>query len=82
VPQISLYVDKSMMRKIEEKASQENKSISKFISNALDEHFSRKWPESWPQSFLDAFGAGGEAEWDLHEPEELDWSLDAARAEL
>ena len=53
MPQLSLYVSESILRKIEAAAKLEKKSLSKWVSEKLDETLTR----TWPRTFSDLFGS-------------------------
>ncbi len=53
MPQVSLYVSESILKKIETAAKLEKKSISKWVSEKLDETLKR----TWPRTFSDLFGS-------------------------
>ena len=53
MPQLSLYIDESTLRKVEAAARQEHLSISKFVVTKLNESMEK----SWPQYFKDLYGS-------------------------
>jgi len=53
MPQLSLYIDKVTLRKIELAAKIENLSISKFVVNKINESLH----DSWPVNYENLFGS-------------------------
>jgi hypothetical protein len=53
MPQLSLYIDESTLKKIELAAKIENLSISKFVTKKLNESLH----DSWPDNFESLFGS-------------------------
>ncbi len=47
MPQISLYIDKNTIKKIEYAAKLENKSDSQWISSKIKSSLENSWPEGW-----------------------------------
>lgn len=76
MPQLSLYVDKKMMKQLETGASAANLSISKYVSTTLKEHFN----SDWPIGYFETFRNGGDETWIV--PEELNFADDATREEF
>ncbi len=53
MPQLSIYVDKITLNKLEKAAKIENKSVSKWAVNRLKQSLN----DSWPDNFFDLFGS-------------------------
>ena len=48
MPQVSLYMDESMMEELRENAARAGVSLSKYVGDVLREHANKKrWPEGW-----------------------------------
>ena len=47
MPQLSLYIDKNTLNKIEIGAKIEHVSISKYVVRKLNESMSKAWPENY-----------------------------------
>jgi len=47
MPQISLYIDKVTLKKIEHAASIEHKSISNWVGSKITKLLGDKWPEDY-----------------------------------
>ncbi|MAT57955.1 MAG: hypothetical protein K8F60_15455 [Melioribacteraceae bacterium] len=47
MPQISLYIDKETLNKIEIAAKSENSSISKWVSTKIKKSIENKWPDNY-----------------------------------
>jgi len=53
MPQISLYIDKDTLTKIEKAAAKERISISKWVGNNIKKMIK----ENYPQGYFDLFGS-------------------------
>jgi hypothetical protein len=53
MPQISLYVNKSTLEKIEKMAKEENISISKWVGKKIEKSFS----DEYPPGYFELFGS-------------------------
>jgi hypothetical protein len=53
MPQLSIYIDKATLNKLEQAAKNENKSISKWAVNRLKQSLDDRWPDN----FFDLFGS-------------------------
>lgn len=51
MPQLSLYIDKETLKKLEVAAKLEKVSISKYAVKKLSETLNRKWPENYSNLF-------------------------------
>lgn len=67
MPQISLYVDEEVLKKVEAAAKLENKSISKWVSSKLQASLVNQWPEEYFNIF------GQMADDSFNEPTEIDF---------
>ncbi len=47
MPQISLYVDNETLKKVEQAAKLEKKTISKWVSSKLKSSLKNDWPREW-----------------------------------
>lgn len=73
MPQISLYIDKETLEKIESAANAENISISKWVGNHLKDALST----SYTSEFIELYGSCEDS--DFEAPTELSWEDDAKR---
>ena len=76
MPQISLYIDKDTIKKIERAAKMENKSISKWAASKIKSSIEEKWPDDW----FSLFGAIKDDS--FNEPDELNSVNDSLREKL
>ncbi len=76
MPQLNLYVNDELLKKIEAAARMADTSISKWVRNRLVGTMSKTWPEG----YFDVFGSLGEV--DLARPSQGDLANDAARRSL
>ena len=53
MPQLSLYIDKETLQKIQAAAKMEHLSISKYVVRKLNESMCK----AWPQQYQDLFGS-------------------------
>lgn len=74
--QLSLYVDKDILKKIETAAKMNDVSISKFVSDSLKEYFSG----NWPKGFDSVFGSISDETFTRHDSEEF--NADTVRENL
>lgn len=51
MPQLSLYIDKNTLKKIEIGAKIEHVSISKYVVRKLNESMSAAWPENYKNMY-------------------------------
>jgi hypothetical protein len=51
MPQLSLYIDADILKKIEVAAKIDKKSISKWVSERLGESFENNWPANYESLF-------------------------------
>ncbi len=51
MPQLSLYLNKKMMKQLEEGAAMSNLSISKYVSLSLNNYFDSSWPVGYSELF-------------------------------
>ncbi|HON80455.1 MAG TPA: toxin-antitoxin system, antitoxin component [Spirochaetota bacterium] len=61
MPQISLYIDKETLSKIEKAASRENISISKWVGRNIKKAIK----EDYPQGYFDLFGSVSDESFDI-----------------
>ena len=73
MPQISLYIDKSTLKKVEVLAKIERKSISKWVRTRIENSIEKNWPENY---FL-LFGSVSDQQ--LKRPEEIDLQNDTEK---
>lgn len=77
MPQLSLYLDDTEMTSLRNCAAREGVSLSRYARNVLSKDASAN---SWSSSFLSTFGAIADESFEV--PAELDWNMDAKRAEF
>ena len=75
--QLTIYLDEPSHRLVEEAATREGSSLSRWARIHL---VAAAQPKGWPEGFFDLFGSVSDASFEA--PEELDWKADVARAEL
>ena len=73
MPQVSLYIDKETLEKIEMFAQKSHTSISKWVGNTLK----RLIKDDYPDDFFGLFGAIQDASFD--KPADLSFSADTKR---
>ena len=73
MPQVSLYIDKETLSKIEQLAQKNKISISKWVGNNLK----RLIKDDYPEDFFNLFGAVTDNS--FVRPESLDFSNDGKR---
>ena len=76
MPQLSLYIDKTTLQKIETAAKLEHLSISKYVVKKLNESMFKAWPERYE----DLYGAIDDESFTVEKLE--DFSGDATRESL
>lgn len=74
--QLNLYIDDLTLKKIQEAAKREHKSISSWVKKCLLITFRKNWPEN----YFDLFGALTKD--DLTRPAQSDFSKDVRREAL
>ena len=76
MPQISLYIDESTLKKVETLAKNEHKSLSKWvrikIKNAIE--------KTWPDNYFTLFGSVKDNQFER--PKELELKSDVIREKL
>jgi hypothetical protein len=53
MPQISLYIDEYTLKKVENRAKQENTSVSKWVGESIKKSIS----DEYPKGFFELFGS-------------------------
>jgi len=76
MPQISLYIDKTTLKKIEHAASIENKSISNWVGSKIAKLLGDKWPED----YFNLYGSVNDDSFRAHK--NMKYSDDAKRESL
>ena len=76
MPQISLYIDKPTLKKVETLAKKEKKSISKWVQLRIKKSMEKTWPEN----YFSLFGSVIDKKFIRHK--ELKSKDDAHREEL
>ena len=76
MPQLSLYIDKDTLEKIEIAAKLEKLSISKYVVQKLNDTLNK----SWPKNFDLLFGSISDETFD--DPKSLNFGMDIEREEL
>lgn len=76
MPQLSLYIDKETMKKLENIAKIENVSLSKWVGSVIQNALKN----NYPPNYFELFGSVNDDT--LKEPEELYNSSDAEREEI
>jgi len=76
IPQLSLYLDEDIIKKIEVAAKMKNISLSKYVSETLKEYFSN----AYPKGFREVFGSIADDSFVRHEI--TDFSSDSKREAL
>jgi hypothetical protein len=75
--QLTIYLDTESHRLVEEAATREGSSLSRWARVRL---VAAAQPKGWPDRFFNLFGAISDESFE--EPEDLVWKDDAARIEL
>jgi hypothetical protein len=76
MPQISLYIDESTLKKVESAAKQKNISISKWVGEQIRSQLDPKYPSEFDKLF------GSIDDESFIEPNELNFSSDLNREVL
>lgn len=76
MPQLSLYIDKSTLEKIEQAANIEHTSISKWVSSKLKNILNN----SWPKHYFEQFGSIIDSS--FKKPEQLPFENETKRETL
>lgn len=76
MPQISLYIDKSTLKKVETLAKKEKKSISKWVRLRIK----KSMDKTWPDDFFSLFGSVTDKK--FVRPDELELKIDVPREKL
>ena len=74
--QLTIYLDESLMRKIEKAAAEEQQSVSRWTREKLETALSQEWPAF----YFNLIGYLEDTEWE--EPESLNFELDSPREKL
>ena len=77
MPQITLYMDRDTLKKLEIAVQIENTSISKWVKNKVVEALSK---QTWPNDYFSLFGSLAGS--DLERPQQPLLSKDAKRKRL
>jgi len=75
MPQISLYIDKDTLSKIEKAAAKERISISKWVGKNIKKVIT----EDYPQGYFDLFGSISDESFDI---KRLSFKQDSKREDL
>lgn len=73
MPQLSLYIDRDTMNKIDKAAKLNHTSISKWVGNSIREFLS----EEYPKDYFSLFGSIGDSS--FKEPKPVSFSVDSKR---
>ena len=76
MPQLSLYIDKDTLKKIEIAAKLEHMSLSKYVVSKLNDNL----VNSWPENYEDLFGSIGDETFEVNAEE--NFASDAPREGL
>ncbi len=76
MPQVSIYVDEDLLKKIERAAKKEHASISKWVQEKLR----RALEDTWPKGYFELFGSL--ADTDFERPPQPSLADDAPREQL
>jgi DNA polymerase sigma len=76
MPQLSLYIDKETLHKVEMAAKIENLSISKYVVQKLNDTLNKSWPENFDKLF------GSIADDTFNEPQKMSFDMDIDREKL
>jgi hypothetical protein len=76
MPQISLYIDKPTLKKVETMAKREKKSISKWVRLRIKKSMEKTWPENYFSLF------GSVTDKKFIRLKEIEFKNDAHREEL
>jgi len=53
MPQVSIYIDRQMLERIESISKKEHLSLSKVVARSIERYVN----ESWPEGYADLFGS-------------------------
>ncbi len=73
MPQLNLYIDEKMLKKIERSAQNEKTSLSSWVRNRLESSID----SAWPSGFFDLFGSLKKS--DMTRPNQPSLSKDSKR---
>jgi hypothetical protein len=76
MPQLSLYIDEEILKKIEIAAKMNNISISKFVSDTMKTHLSN----GWTKGFENVFGSITDESFEINDFK--DFSSDTERESI
>jgi hypothetical protein len=76
MPQISLYIDKPTLKKVETLAKKEKKSISKWVRLRIK----KSMENTWPDNYFSLFGSVTDKKFIRYK--ELEFKIDAHREKL
>lgn len=76
MPQISLYIEKEILKKVEIAAKLENKSISKWVASQIKSNLRKQYPEDYFSLF------GSITDENFIEPNEINFNEDIAKEKL
>ena len=74
--QLTIYIDKDTIRKIENAAAESKVSVSRWVRERIETALKDQWPVSFSRLF------GALAGTDFEEPEELDFKNDLSRQKI
>ena len=74
--QLTIYIDKETIEKIENAATERKVSVSRWVRDTIQAALKDQWPASYSRLF------GALAETDFTEPDELDYDSDVPRKSL
>ena len=76
MPQISLYVEDEVLKKVEIAAKMENKSISKWVASQIKSNLKNQYPADYFSLF------GSISDDSFTEPKEIDFDKDVSKEQL
>lgn len=76
MPQVSLYIDRDTMKKIETAAKKEKISISQWVRGKIQNSLTKNWPET----YFDLFGSITDES--FSKPKNLKFTMDVKREKL
>lgn len=76
MPQISLYIEEDILKKVEMAAKLENKSISKWVASQIRSNLRNQYPEDFFKLF------GSITDKSFVEPREIDFDKDVGKEKL
>jgi hypothetical protein len=74
MPQISIYIEKTLYMEVRSKAEELGVPFSNYVSTVLRKHIDNSWPEGYFEKFVGIFKDDP-----MEIPEDLPWSLDSKR---